>query len=202
MRAVAAGVLMLGLTGALGAYVVQGVKGAKTSAASAAPSARTTTSPTARSSRRAGSPSTAPSASRSTSPSASSTSGAKPTFDPTTNTYTFKNTVLFELNSSALRPAAQEALREIVAGLIAQKRYGTVVVTGYTDSTGTPATNMRLSLRRASSVKDFLTPLLPSEHFTVQAYGRGASNYVASNSTEAGREKNRRVRILVPRPTS
>jgi outer membrane protein OmpA-like peptidoglycan-associated protein len=198
-RAVGASVLMLGLAGALGAYVVQGVNGTKAPAGSAAASAQPTTSQTARSSRGAGS-SSAPSVSRSASPSASSTSAAKPTFDPATNTYTFKNTVLFELNSSALRPEAQEALRDIVAVLKAQKRYGTVVVTGYTDSTGTSAINMRLSLRRASSVKDFLTPLLPAEHFTVQAYGKGASNYVASNSTEAGREKNRRVRILVPRP--
>jgi outer membrane protein OmpA-like peptidoglycan-associated protein len=208
LRGVAAGVLMLGLTGALAAYVVQGVKGAKTPAASAAPSAKHTASPTGKASRGASSSGTPGSKSGSGSGAgagsgtSSATSSSKPTFDPKTRTYTFTNTVLFELNSSALRPEAQAALREVAAGLIGEKRYGDVVVTGFTDSTGTTAINMRLSLRRASSVKDFLAPLLPSQHFTVLADGKGASQYVASNTTEAGREKNRRVEIHVPDPSS
>jgi outer membrane protein OmpA-like peptidoglycan-associated protein len=206
LRGIAAGVLMLGVAGALGAYVVQGVKGAKTTVASAAPSAKHKASPTGKASRGAAS-STGPSGGKSGSASgagsgSSSTASSKPTFDPKTRTYTFKNTVLFELNSSALRPEAQNALRDVAAALIGQKRYGDVVVTGFTDSTGTTTINMRLSLRRASSVKDFLSPLLPPEHFTVLAYGKGASHYVASNSTEAGREKNRRVQIHVPDPSS
>jgi outer membrane protein OmpA-like peptidoglycan-associated protein len=198
LRAVAASVLMLGLAGALGAYVVQGVKGAKPAVSSAGPAAQPTASPTARTTRGARSTSTAPSGNRSASVSPKPTA----TFNPATNTYTFTNTVLFELNSSALRPEARKALQEVVAALIGQKRYGDITVTGYTDNTGTDQINMRLSLRRAQSVKDFLTPLLPPAHFTVQAYGKGASNYVARNRTEAGREQNRRVEILVPEPSS
>jgi outer membrane protein OmpA-like peptidoglycan-associated protein len=101
-----------------------------------------------------------------------------------------------------LRPEARRGLEDVVAALIGQKRYGTVIVIGYTDNTGTTQINMRLSLRRAQSVKDFLTPLLPPAHFTVQASGMGASNFVASNRTAAGREKNRRVQIVVPKPSS
>jgi outer membrane protein OmpA-like peptidoglycan-associated protein len=197
LRGAAAGLLMLGLAGALGAYVVQGVTGAKGPVTSA-PSARPTVSATARASRGAA-PSTSPSTARSA---RSAKPAPTPTFNPRTNTYTFTNTVLFELNSSALRPEARTALQEVVAALIGQKRYGDVVVTGYTDDTGTAQINMRLSLRRARSVKNFLTPLLPPGHFTVQAYGKGASNFAVPNTSEAGREQNRRVQIAVPDPSS
>jgi outer membrane protein OmpA-like peptidoglycan-associated protein len=201
LRAVAATMLMLGLVGAVGAVLVQGVKGSKAPGTAAASSAKATASPTGKASRGAGS-SSRPSTSRSGSGSASPSAAPKPTFDPKTSSFTFRNTVLFELNSSDLRPEARRGLADVVAALIGEKRYGTVIVIGYTDNTGTAQINNRLSLRRARSVKDFLTPLLPRAHFMVQASGMGASNFVATNRTAAGREKNRRVQIVVPRPSS
>jgi outer membrane protein OmpA-like peptidoglycan-associated protein len=190
LRGIAAGVLMLGLAAALAGYVVQGVKGAKPDVRSAGASARPTASPTAKGSRGAGSSSTTPSVSR---------PGPTATFNPRTNTYTFTNRILFEINSSALRPEARKALEGVAAALKGQKRYGDVVVIGYTDDTGGTATNMRLSLSRAQVVKTFLTPLLPAEHFTVQAFGRGETNFAVPNTTEANREQNRRVQIVVPK---
>jgi outer membrane protein OmpA-like peptidoglycan-associated protein len=197
-RAAAAGVLMLGLAGALGAYVVQGVKGAKAPVTSGAPSTSPTASASARGTRGAASSSAAPSVSRS----ASASPKPSATFNPETNTYTFTNRILFEINSSALRPEARKALQDVVAALKGQQRYGDVVVTGYTDDTGGTDTNMRLSLSRAQVVRNFLTPLLPPGDFTVHAYGRGESSFAVPNTSEANREQNRRVQIVVPRPSN
>ena len=187
---------MLGLAGVLAGYVAQGVRGAKPDVRSAGPAARPTASPTAKGSRGGASSSSAPAGSRSAAPKPSAS------FNPQTNTYTFTNRILFEINSSALRPEARKALQEVVAALKGQKRYGEVVVTGYTDDTGGTTTNLRLSLARAQVVKTFLMPLLPVEHFTVRAYGRGETNFAVQNTSEANREQNRRVQIVVPKPSN
>jgi outer membrane protein OmpA-like peptidoglycan-associated protein len=71
-----------------------------------------------------------------------------------------------------------------------------VTVAGYTDSTGSSSHNMQLSQRRAESVVRYLKDQgLRSQNFSAQGYG--ASNPVASNSSSAGRAKNRRVEIRV-----
>jgi outer membrane protein OmpA-like peptidoglycan-associated protein len=225
LRAVAAAVLMLGLAGAVAAVVVQGVKGAKPPSAASASATASPTGKAARGSGSTGRPSSSRSGSGSGAGPASSGAGPgssgsgpgssgsgpgspsatpapKPTFDPKTSSYTIPNAVLFELNSSDLRPEARRGLEDVVAALLGEKRYGTVLVIGFTDNTGTTQINMRLSRRRAESVKDFLTPLLPRAHFTVEAHGMGASNFVATNRTAAGREKNRRVQIVVPERSS
>lgn len=71
-------------------------------------------------------------------------------------------------------------------------------VEGNTDSVGSAATNMTLSERRALAVKTYLSknfPNIPASRF--QAVGRGSTNPVAPNTTEAGRQLNRRTDIKV-----
>ncbi len=71
-------------------------------------------------------------------------------------------------------------------------------VEGNTDNTGSPTGNMTLSERRALSVKNYVVknfPNIPPTRF--QTIGRGATNPVAENSTEAGRQQNRRTDIKV-----
>jgi len=196
LRAVAASGLMLGLTGALGADVVQGVKGAKPAVSSAGPAAKPTVSPTVRTSRGSRSTSTAPSGGRSASASPKPTA----TFNPQTNTYTLPNTVLFETGSAKLRADAVATLQQVVQALTRDKRYGQVRITGYTDDTGSTAYNLRLSSERAAAVKQYLDGYLAPPSFMLTAAGEGESNFVARNNTEAGREKNRRVQIVVPPP--
>lgn len=76
---------------------------------------------------------------------------------------------------------------------------GTVLrVEGNTDSTGSATGNLTLSERRAESVKKYIVqnfPNIPPTRF--QTIGRGASNPVAENTTEAGRQQNRRTDIKV-----
>lgn len=67
-------------------------------------------------------------------------------------------------------------------------------VNGYTDSTGPAQNNLTLSQKRAQSVATYLVNQgVQTERFLVNGYG--ATNFVATNNTEAGRQQNRRVEI-------
>jgi NitT/TauT family transport system substrate-binding protein len=71
-------------------------------------------------------------------------------------------------------------------------------VEGNTDNTGSPTGNMTLSERRALSVKNYIVknfPNIPPTRF--QTIGRGQTNPIAENTTEAGRQQNRRTDIKV-----
>ena len=71
-------------------------------------------------------------------------------------------------------------------------------IEGNTDAVGQPQSNMQLSERRALAVKNYVLknfPNIPAARF--QTIGRGQSNPVAPNTTEAGRQLNRRTEIKV-----
>jgi NitT/TauT family transport system substrate-binding protein len=71
-------------------------------------------------------------------------------------------------------------------------------VEGNTDATGSATANMTLSERRALAVKNYIVQTFPNiDANRFQAVGRGASNPVADNATEAGRQLNRRTEIKV-----
>ncbi len=71
-------------------------------------------------------------------------------------------------------------------------------VEGNTDSTGSPTGNMTLSERRALAVKNYVLKNFPNiQAVRFQTIGRGAANPVADNTTEAGRQLNRRTDIKV-----
>jgi NitT/TauT family transport system substrate-binding protein len=71
-------------------------------------------------------------------------------------------------------------------------------VEGNTDSTGSPTGNMTLSERRALAIKNYVLKNFPAiQPVRFQTIGRGASNPVAPNTTEAGRQLNRRTDIKV-----
>lgn len=101
----------------------------------------------------------------------------------------------FDTNSATLRPESQEQLQNIAAILRAYPQVR-VKIGGYTDSTGNPDANLKLSQARASSVVAELTALGISGD-RLQAEGYGADHPVADNSTEEGRTKNRRISIRV-----
>lgn len=71
-------------------------------------------------------------------------------------------------------------------------------VEGNTDSTGSATGNLTLSERRSQSVKNYIVknfPNIPPARF--QTIGRGSTNPIAENATEAGRQQNRRTDIKV-----
>lgn len=104
---------------------------------------------------------------------------------------TVNNDILFAHNSFDLTPEAMSILSEL-ATIINDIPDTKVQVIGYTDSTGTADYNMKLSQLRANSVAIHLHELGIDD---ISELGKGVENPVASNKTEDGRKKNRRVEI-------
>ena len=103
--------------------------------------------------------------------------------------------VRFDFDKSNIRPDARPILDEAIRTLKAEGEVD-VAVEGYTDSRGTEAYNLKLSQRRADSVKQYLTSHgIEGKRLTVEAYGE--SRPVATNDTEEGRAQNRRVELNV-----
>ena len=68
------------------------------------------------------------------------------------------------------------------------------LIEGFTDNSGSEKKNKQISLERAKSVLNyFVSKGIPRNRFEIKGMGR--ANPVASNKTEAGRSKNRRVVI-------
>ncbi|MEX2466342.1 MAG: OmpA family protein [Gemmatimonadota bacterium] len=108
---------------------------------------------------------------------------------------TFDSGILFDVDSSDLRAAAQQNLRDLVASL--EEYDGTeVLVVGHTDSTGADTYNQALSERRAASARTFLVGA-GLDAGRVRAVGMGETEPIASNDTTAGRQENRRVEVAI-----
>lgn len=103
----------------------------------------------------------------------------------------------FATNSSTIEPASEATLAEI-AKFLADDRDLDIYVVGHTDNTGGFDHNMRLSERRAQAVVQALASRHGVEARRLQPVGVGPVAPEASNATEEGRAKNRRVEI-VPR---
>jgi outer membrane protein OmpA-like peptidoglycan-associated protein len=101
----------------------------------------------------------------------------------------------FEPDSATLRPDSRGQLADIAAILRAHPRVR-VKIGGYTDNSGDPATNLRLSQAKASAVAAELRAL-GVEGDRIVAEGFGDQYPIADNSTAEGRARNRRVAIRV-----
>jgi outer membrane protein OmpA-like peptidoglycan-associated protein len=103
--------------------------------------------------------------------------------------------VLFDTAKYNLRMEAREKLAKLTGIVLAHPGLH-LAVEGYTDSTGSDEFNMKLSDQRASTVRDYLVSQgLAADQVTSQGFG--PANPVADNGTAAGRQKNRRVEIIV-----
>jgi outer membrane protein OmpA-like peptidoglycan-associated protein len=108
---------------------------------------------------------------------------------------TFDSGILFDFNSDALKPAARENLDNLAANL-ASFGDSKLMLVGHTDSVGTAQYNQTLSEKRALSVANYLI-LKGVPSMRVVSAGRGESEPVQSNDTDAGRAANRRVEVAV-----
>jgi outer membrane protein OmpA-like peptidoglycan-associated protein len=111
----------------------------------------------------------------------------------------FVATVNFALNSSKLRPIAQQQLDALLPVLV----FATdVQVTGFTDDLGPPALNQRLALARASAVVHALKPALGARDRhdgdapLPTPQGRPLCCYLTDNRSEAERATNRRAELV------
>jgi len=103
--------------------------------------------------------------------------------------------VLFASDSYLLKPGAREMLAKI-SGIVLAHPGLTLQIEGHTDSVGADEHNQQLSERRADSVRDFLAEqgVAPS---SITAKGFGKTQPVAANDTAEGRQRNRRVELVV-----
>lgn len=105
---------------------------------------------------------------------------------------------LFSSGSAQLKPDSAKVLINALVGIKAQPGW-LIVIAGHTDATGSAEHNLRLSRDRAAAVHQWMRQMgdIPDSCFAVQGFG--ASQPIASNDTEAGRQANRRVDIrLIP----
>lgn len=104
---------------------------------------------------------------------------------------TFKN-VQFETNRSDLKQASFPELEQLKSFL--ENTNVLIEIAGFTDNVGSAEHNQELSLARAQSIKTWLAQR-GIEESRLSTTGYGATNFVAENDTEAGRQQNRRVEV-------
>ncbi|HXA47001.1 MAG TPA: OmpA family protein [Burkholderiaceae bacterium] len=109
------------------------------------------------------------------------------------------NDVLFNTNKSELNPGGIRTVQKL-ADILTQNPDRTILVEGFTDSTGTAGYNLELSARRANAVRDALMGMGIASNRIV-ARGLGKEYPVAGNETASGRQLNRRVEIIFPNET-
>ena len=108
---------------------------------------------------------------------------------------TFESGLLFDFDSDVLKADAKTNLATFAKSL--DKYPGTdVLIVGHTDSVGTNAYNAALSARRASSAQGYLVSQGVASN-RIRSAGRGESEPVAPNNTDAGRRQNRRVEVAI-----
>jgi outer membrane protein OmpA-like peptidoglycan-associated protein len=110
-------------------------------------------------------------------------------------TVTFPEGLLFAFNSDQINPAAQVDLRRFAASLQKYPSTRTLIV-GHTDSQGSTDYNMDLSNRRAVSAANFITGE-GVDRARISTAGRGEGEPIATNSSDAGRQLNRRVEVAI-----
>jgi outer membrane protein OmpA-like peptidoglycan-associated protein len=103
--------------------------------------------------------------------------------------------VLFDFNKYTLRPGAREKLAKI-SGIVLAHSGLRLDVEGHTDSIGSDEYNQTLSENRANSVRTYLVAqgVKPD---SVSSRGLGETTPVTDNSNAAGRQRNRRVELVV-----
>ncbi|BBP44891.1 hypothetical protein THMIRHAS_02640 [Thiosulfatimonas sediminis] len=107
------------------------------------------------------------------------------------------NSAFFDLDKATLRPSAINTLRANLSALDNMKANDNLLIMGHTCDLGPDAYNMRLSWRRANSVKNFIEMEKPNLANRIYIVGRGEQEPMVSNTSEANRQQNRRVELRV-----
>lgn len=107
----------------------------------------------------------------------------------------FDSGILFDVNKTALKSAAQTNLQNLATSLKNNPQTNISII-GHTDDTGSDTYNQDLSVRRAQSVKTYITGN-GVDGSRLTTVGKGEGEPIAENTTEAGRAQNRRVEIVI-----
>jgi outer membrane protein OmpA-like peptidoglycan-associated protein len=107
----------------------------------------------------------------------------------------FDSGILFDVDKSELKPDAKTNIQNLSASMKNNPETNILII-GHTDATGSDAYNLGLSQRRAEAVKSYAM-VNGIENSRLSTTGKGESEPIADNSTEAGRSQNRRVEIVI-----
>jgi outer membrane protein OmpA-like peptidoglycan-associated protein len=108
---------------------------------------------------------------------------------------TFASGLLYDFNSDVVKPTAQTNLRELAKSL-SKYPNSNLLIAGHTDSVGTDAYNQQLSERRAAAAAAYLVSQ-GVDRARIITRGLGEAEPVEPNTTEAGRQQNRRVEVAI-----
>ena len=108
---------------------------------------------------------------------------------------TLDSGILFDVDKYDVRPEAEKVLKNL-AIVLKEADIKAFEIDGHTDSDASDEHNQVLSEKRANAVKDFLTSQGIVAEITIKGYGE--SRPIASNDTPEGKQKNRRVEIVIP----
>ena len=114
---------------------------------------------------------------------------------PSSEKVTYAADAFFDFDKAVLKPEAKTKLDDLVSKT-KEINLEVIIAVGHTDSVGTDAYNDKLSVKRAESIKAYLTSK-GVEANRVYTEGKGKKQPVADNKTAEGRAKNRRVEIEV-----
>ncbi|GAA4329504.1 OmpA family protein [Mucilaginibacter gynuensis] len=107
----------------------------------------------------------------------------------------FDSGILFDVDKTALKSAAQTNLQNLATSLKNNPQTNISVI-GHTDDTGSDSHNMDLSVRRAQAVKSYITSN-GVEGSRLSTVGKGEGEPIGDNKTVEGRAQNRRVEIVI-----
>jgi outer membrane protein OmpA-like peptidoglycan-associated protein len=123
---------------------------------------------------------------------------SRPKTDPTKTLQDVFENLVFETNKDIIKPESNSYLDKLVEVLLAEPKWKLQIV-GHTDNVGKDAFNLDLSKRRANAVKIYLiSKSVPEASITTD--GKGETTPIATNDTEEGRAKNRRVEFIIVKP--
>lgn len=107
----------------------------------------------------------------------------------------FDSGILFGFDSAILQPKAKENIYKL-ADILKKYPDSNILIAGHTDSDGTEKYNQELSERRAKAVSDY-TMMQGVSSSRLSIVGLGESEPIATNSTDSGKQLNRRVEIAI-----
>lgn len=105
--------------------------------------------------------------------------------------------VQFEFDSAKILPVSHSLLDEVAKVIKENPQIKKILVEGHASSEGGDDHNLRLSDRRAKAVMTYLTGKAAVDKKMLSAKGFGSTRPIASNDTEDGKEKNRRVEFTI-----
>jgi len=105
--------------------------------------------------------------------------------------------IQFDFNKATIKPESDSLMQEIINVIKENPHIKKLAIEGHTSSEGSDKYNLKLSDKRAKAVMDYLVKKgeLAKEMFTAKGFGEGKP--IAEESTEEGKEKNRRVEFNI-----